>query len=676
MRCAALCLLAVTAFAAGTSSDDFYRAIRANDLTLLQNLIAKGDASVKDRHDATPLMYAAEVGSPEAVRMLLAAGADAKAKNAFDATALMWAVSNIEKVRLLVGAGADVNARSKQGMTPLLIAASNAGSIEIVRLLIANGASLNGDGASGSAASPGAVTANQPEGMPQRKKSSGLGGFTPLLAAAAANDLEMARLFVEKGVNVNAATPRGDTALHFAAGAGNLAMVKLLLAKGADVNAATTGAIQVRKGPIALKHLTALMYAAPYGTPELVRTLIDAGAQVNAKDIRGMTPLMLAVSSETQNPEVVRLLLSKGADINAKSDVGESALDWAKKFGNPEVIRMLGGTGGKAVKDAQPAGEGGSAPLNARAAVARSVELLQRSSTEFFKESGCVGCHHQNFTAMAVGAARKAGVHVDEMATEEQLKMVKTQWMAFQEGLLQRVDPPGASDTLGYSLLGLAAVGYPADAITDAMIVNVAAEQSPEGSWCYGGIARSPIEESCIARAAMGIRVMQAYGPPGMKAEFDKRIAHARDYLLEAQPKTTDDWAMLLVGLKWAGASDSKVQAEARDLVRRQREDGGWAGNPNLESDAYATGEGLWALHESDTLKAGDARYQRGVTFLLRTQQADGSWHVKSRAVKFQPYFQSGFPYDHDQWISASGTALAAIALANAVTTHEQRAAK
>jgi hypothetical protein len=42
----------------------------------------------------------------------------------------------------------------------------------------------------------------------------------------------------------------------------------------------------------------------------------------------------------------------------------------------------------------------------------------------------------------------------------------------------------------------------------------------------------------------------------------------------------------------------------------------------------------------------------------------NGSWHVHSRAVKFQPYFQSGFPFDHDQWISAVATAWATMALA------------
>jgi N-acyl-D-amino-acid deacylase len=42
---------------------------------------------------------------------------------------------------------------------------------------------------------------------------------------------------------------------------------------------------------------------------------------------------------------------------------------------------------------------------------------------------------------------------------------------------------------------------------------------------------------------------------------------------------------------------------------------------------------------------------------------------VISRAVKFQPYFESGFPHGHDQWISSAGTAWAAMALA---LTHPQ----
>lgn len=645
-RGAALLALAVTVLAAGSSSDEYYKAIRANDLAQLRKLIAAGGVSVKDRHGATPLMYAAAVGSPTAVKLLLAAGADAKIKDAFNTTPLIWGATNLEKVRLLVAAGADVNARSKQEMTPLLVAASTAGSIEIVRFLIAHGADLK--------------TAE--------------GGATPLLSATTANDLDMVRLFVEKGVDVNAATAKGDTPLQFAAGAGNLAMVKLLLAKGADVNAATNGAQQVRKGPIALNHLTPLLFASPYGTPELVKTLIDAGAKVNAQDIRGMTPLMLAVASEVQNPDVARLLLASGCDIKAKSLTDETALDWARKYGDPEVVGLLQKAGGGGAQNAQPEEGPAFGQVDAKTAIARSIALLQRSSTEFFKESGCIGCHHQNFTAMAVSAARKARVPVDDAAAQEQLKVVKTQWMGFQEGLLQRMDPPGTSDTLTYSLLGLAAAEYAADATTDAMVVNVAEEQNLDGSWCHGGISRPPIEDSCIAHTAFGIRVMQLYGPPGLKGEFDQRIARARDYLLESHPKTTDDRAMLLAGLKWAGVSGQKAEEAAKGLLAIQRADGGWAGNVHLESDAYSTGESLYALAESGTIQATDPAYRRGVAFLLKTQRPDGSWHVKSRVVKFQPYFQSGFPYDHDQWISAAGTAWATVALANGIEAAERAA--
>lgn len=48
---------------------------------------------------------------------------------------------------------------------------------------------------------------------------------------------------------------------------------------------------------------------------------------------------------------------------------------------------------------------------------------------------------------------------------------------------------------------------------------------------------------------------------------------------------------------------------------------------------------------------------------LLRSQQQDGTWHVATRALGFQSYFESGFPHGHDQWISQGGTSLAATAL-------------
>jgi squalene cyclase len=97
-------------------------------------------------------------------------------------------------------------------------------------------------------------------------------------------------------------------------------------------------------------------------------------------------------------------------------------------------------------------------------------------------------------------------------------------------------------------------------------------------------------------------------------------------------------------------------------LIKLQQPDGGWAQTPHLESDAYATGQVLYTLRSLGFASTHPA-IRQGVGFLLRTQRPDGSWFVKSRAMKIQPYFESGFPYGHDQWISQSGTAWAVIGL-------------
>jgi hypothetical protein len=97
-------------------------------------------------------------------------------------------------------------------------------------------------------------------------------------------------------------------------------------------------------------------------------------------------------------------------------------------------------------------------------------------------------------------------------------------------------------------------------------------------------------------------------------------------------------------------------------LLAIQRADGGWSDLPSMESGAYTTGLAMIAL-QSSGLPVSDPAYQRGVRYLLSTQFEDGSWHVRTRAAGFQPYFENGFPHGVDQWISAAGTSLAAMAL-------------
>src|SRR5439155_11447481 len=137
-----------------------------------------------------------------------------------------------------------------------------------------------------------------------------------------------------------------------------------------------------------------------------------------------------------------------------------------------------------------------------------------------------------------------------------------------------------------------------------------------------------PHDASHFTFTALAIRGLQLYAPKGRGQEMQTRIARARDWLTQAQAAETEDKASRLLGMRWSDASAASIQ-EARDLLlHEQRPDGGWAQRPTLASDAYATGEVLYALHEGGGIPASHPAYQRGVEFLLRTQLADGSWFV------------------------------------------------
>ncbi len=167
--------------------------------------------------------------------------------------------------------------------------------------------------------------------------------------------------------------------------------------------------------------------------------------------------------------------------------------------------------------------------------------------------------------------------------------------------------------------------------------------------------------------------MLHDFAPPARRAEFEERIARAASWLTRMEPTTTEDSVARLLGIKWAGADSATVDRMAKRLLALEREDGGWAQTPYLNSDAYATGTALYALKESGVAGV-DPAYRKGVDYLLSTQAEDGSWYVASRAPKFQPYFEGGFPYRHDEWISMWATGYAAIALSHAVP--ETRAAK
>jgi ankyrin repeat protein len=619
---------------------ELFQAIRNNRLDVLKNNLSRANVETRDARGATLLMHAAAYGTIESMRMLLDAGADVNAANDFNATALLWCARDAAKARLLIEHGANVNIQSKQGRTPLMLAALRDGGSDIVALLLAKGADV---------------------------KAKDNRGDTALGLAAETGDAAIMRLLLDKGADVNGRNRKGETPLIQAATSARPEAVRLLLQRGVDVNAATTWYPSVKNGQVALLKLTALHHAATEGPLEMVRDLLDASAKVNAQDSRGFTPLTLAIAADHQDAGIIRLLIERGADVNSRATTGETPLDWAEKFGFPQAVDLLNKAGAKQGVAYHPPAPPKSAPLEPAKAMSDSIALLQKTSAEFFLQGGCVGCHHQPLIAQAQASAKMAGLTIQEDLAREQLAQLKSQWASSQEEFLQSINPGGGPNRLGENLLGLNASGYRADTITDSAVIDLAESQLTGGIFPSGEAGmRPPITEGTIGSTARAIRALQVYSIPGRAAEFTARIARAEKWLERAIPVSTDDFTMRLLGLHYAGASEAMVRESAQALLKRQAKDGGWSGNPYLQSDAYSTSKALYALHESG-VQATDRAYQRGVDYLLSTQYPDGSWYVRSRAIKLQPYFQSGFPYDHDQWISTAATAWAVMAIAPAV---------
>jgi ankyrin repeat protein len=609
-------------------------AVIQGDRARAQSLVERG-ADVNGRDDAghTPFLSAAVTADADMMKLLLAHGADPNAKSKAGATALLWSVGDPAKVRLLLERGADVNARADSGFTALLAAANSEAPIEVVRMLIDKSAQVD-----------------------LATKS----GFTALMGAAGGGDPAIVDLLLRYGANPRAKNKSGWTALHSATYSANPAIVKMLLERGAAAD--PKGSFQGR---------TPLIWAAAAGKPEVIRLLIEQGANVNAREtLAGSTPLICAAASQYGRPETIRLLIEHGADASARDLTGANALDWAQRQGNAEIVKLLRAQSRGPLSPERKEGSAGrtppGSPRKARTcqdAVSVGLALLQKSGPSFLANSteACISCHHQSLPAMAAGLARDRGLSYDQRLARQELEEIHGTFESRCELLLQGLGVPDPLDP-AYILVGLAAHKQARDATTDALVHHLTLTQMNNGRW-RTTFHRPPMDDGDITATALSLRSVRHYGPPGRASEFARRIQRGRAWLATATPLNTEDRAFKLLGLAWAGAERRLIQKAASELLAEQRTDGGWGQLPTLPSDAYATGQALYALNTAGNLPSAHAVCRRGVQFLLKTQLQDGSWFVQTRSVPVQPYFESGFPHGRSQFISCAATAWATMAL-------------
>lgn len=604
-------------------------AVRSGRRATVESMLAANRDFVapKDPAGSTLLHHAAGFGALDTLTLLLDAGADVNAKNRRGSTPLHWAIDDEAKVRVLLTRGAGVNARQVEGRTPLYQAATLGNGSAVLRLLLAKGAD------------PNLAIAN---------------GRTPLMAAAGRGDVEALTLLIEAKAKIDARNGAGETALILAAGDGNPQAVRLLLENGADVHAKTK------------RNETALGNAGTAGNPEVVRVLLDHGAEVNVRNIRGYSPLMLAASSDAIPAAAVTLLLAKGAETHFTGDYGDTARDMAAKRGDTEVTRLLGGlprVAAAAVASHRSNGTVRSIP----AAVEQALGMIEKQSYNFIRIGGCNSCHSQDLASAAAAFARSRA-----LPAPQQIPQLPQSMMPSPERVMDLAI--NSAPSTAWELVDFGMNGVPKSAYTDAAVRAIKALQTPQGNWSANESRRPPMNAGDFQAAAVAVYAIRHYTPAGSEVSSEQVISRAVRWLEASNPKTTQDRAFHALALAWANPRSESAQRAARTLVPMQRADGGWSQFPGTDSDAYATGQVLFALHEAGRMPATDPVYRKGVDYLLRTQAADGTWHVKSRAIWLQPYFESGFPYGQDQFISTAGTAWASMALAAAAPQPVTRA--
>jgi ankyrin repeat protein len=304
--------------------------------------------SPADPYGKTPTMTAAQYDHLDMVQALLAAGADPNRYDQSGDTAPHFAArtDDVQLVKELLAAGANPNVIDEILLETPLDQAAVWSTPDVVQLLIAAGAALEGRDSDGHTALYNAAMVGQYANVKAlllagaRADAPDMGGQLPIeaafgnaatygtgaagvlaewtehldrafVAAIAADAAPIALRLMARGASPNAVDADGRSALAASVRVGGSLLFTTLLERGADL---TKFGAQT------------LLAAAEFGRTDLVQLLLERHVPVDSRDPRGATPLLLA--AKNAHPETVELLLASGAERDPHDDFGLGLSDY------------------------------------------------------------------------------------------------------------------------------------------------------------------------------------------------------------------------------------------------------------------------------------------------------------------------------------------------------------
>lgn len=295
--------------------------------------------------------------------------------------------------------------------------------------------------------------------------------------------------------------------------------------------------------------------------------------------------------------------------------------------------------------------------------IARGIAATQRAAARYPEYRECFSCHHQTLPMLAQRAAQLRSVSIDQEQFAAQLKFTEKSFSKRVERLREGTGIGGEAMTVVYALWAFAVADSPANETSTAMVDYLLKSKLPAGDW-VGQSVRPPLEESRAMCTTLAIYGLQRYKTDEHAERATSAIEKAKALLAACDLVSQEDANAKLWGLHLLGAADTEIAAARAEVLKRQRDDGGWSQLAEMASDAYATGQALWILHTTG-LPSTEATYLRGVQWLVKHQRPDGNWHVVTRSKPIQTYYDSDDedPLGKDQFISVPATSWAVAAL-------------
>jgi hypothetical protein len=312
--------------------------------------------------------------------------------------------------------------------------------------------------------------------------------------------------------------------------------------------------------------------------------------------------------------------------------------------------------------DEDPKGQAASgtspAPEKIQQTVDRALAFLVTDAAKWRSERGCATCHHGAMTVWTLSEAKLRGYTVDAETLADDVKWTKD---LFVGQFSKPRDLRWGYNFVSMPGMYLATMSDTVPVLSRDEVARVAVHlerhQEADGVWQVPppeGNGSPPTFES---RETLTLWALLAWEPRTGSAEAESnRAARQRAVAWLEQAKPADTTQSLALRLRLAvreGESPERLTSRVDQLLQRQNSDGGWSQVSDMRSDAYATGQVLWAL---SFVPAGNQQeaIRRAISFLVDTQRETGEWPMTARshpdAKNEKPRYMMPITYFGSAW--------------------------